>query len=605
MKQLLPFLPWLGALLLIAVALLSFEADLLWKIQQYSLFLDTSLFFREQMLVPGGFLSYISCYFTQFFFHPWLGVLILCLWWLLLMWLVKRTFRIADSWAILSLIPVALLLIANMDLGYWHYFMKLHGYFFVPTIGTTAAVAMLWAFRTMPQRLWLRMVGVVVAAGVGYPLFGIYALAAVLLMGFWAWRLTNNRLQSFLQISVALLCIIAVPLVCYRYIYYQTNIGDLWTMALPTFTAVDSFPVYYTPYYLLGGFFLLLVLFWQTTLFDKFTKPVIRWSAQVVMVVVLIAGVWHYWYKDDNFHHELVMMHCIEQTDWEGVISEGEKQGETEPTRAIVLMHNLALSRLGRQLDEMYNFPKGNKRAATPLPVSMLYHVFGRMIYYQYGMLNDCHRICMEEGVEYGWRVELLEYLARCSLLGGETHAAQKALNLLRHTCYYDKWADGMQALLDHPEQIADARETGPVSHMLHYYNALGSDGGNVEKYVMSQLAFQDSDDPYFQEQALLATLWLRDQPRFWKRFAQYARLHPNAPMPRIFQEAAYLFGRLEKRPDLEKFPFDKSVKNTYNAFVKEAAKYDNQPVEYGRVALNSFFGNTYFYEYYFLKNSH
>ena len=44
MKRVIPFLPWIGALLLIAVALLCFESDLLWKVQQYNLFLDPSLF---------------------------------------------------------------------------------------------------------------------------------------------------------------------------------------------------------------------------------------------------------------------------------------------------------------------------------------------------------------------------------------------------------------------------------------------------------------------------------------------------------------------------------------------------------------------------------
>lgn len=603
MKRIIPILPWLGALLLIAVALLSFESDLLWKIQQYNLFLDTPLFFREQMLVPGGFLSYVSCYFTQFFFHPWLGVLMLCGWWLLLMWVTKRAFRIADNWAALALIPVALLLIANMDLGYWHYFMKLQGYFFVPTIGTTVAVAMLWAFRTLPQKLWLRIVWIVFAAFVGYPLFGFYALAAVLLMAIWTWRLNNNKQQNAILTGVALLCIVAVPLLCYRYIYYQTYIDDIWTTALPVFTIGESYTGYYIPYYILGTFFLLMVLFYQKSLPAKWQKPLYRWSLQGILMVALAAGVWHYWYKDENFHHELVMQHCIEETDWEGVISECEKQVD-EPTRAIVVMRNLALTRLGRMLNERYNFPYGGKKSNTPLPFDMMYHVFGRMLYYQYGLLNDCHRMCMEEGVEYGWRVEIQKYLARCSMLMGETQAAQNALNRLRHTQFHGQWADKMQQLLDDPKQIAENRETGPISHMLHYTNAIGSDGGNVENYIMNQLARQGSDDPYFLDQAMFATLWTRDPVLFYARFANYIRLHRHDPMPRIFQEAAYLFGKLGKRPDLDKMPFDKNVKKTYEKFMKEAEKYNNQSADIGRTALYPFYGNTYYYEYYFLRNT-
>ena len=603
MKRFIPILPWLGALLLIAVALLSFETDLLWRVQLYNLFLDTPLFFRELMVEPGGLLSYVGCYFTQFFYHPWLGVLMLCGWWLLLMWLTKRTFRIADNWTVLALIPVAVLLVADMSLGYWHYYLKLRGYFFVPTIGTTAGVAMLWAFRALPQKLWVRIAAIVVAAAVGYPLMGAYALATVLLMGIWTWRLSSHKTQNAILTVVALLCIIAVPLICYRYVYYQTNMDDIWTVALPAFVVVESYPSYYIPYYILGAFFLLMVVLGSRFEVYGLKKPLYGWIAQGALVVAMVAVVWHYWYKDDNFHHELVMQKCIEQNDWEGVLREGQKQGSVEPTRAIIMMHNLALQRLGRQLDEMNSFPKGKAKSNAPMPINPLYQVFGRMIYYQYGLLNDCHRLCMEDGVEHGWHVETMMHLARCSMLMGETQAAKKILYQLRHTLFYDQWADGMLQLIDHPQQMAQHPETGPVMRMLHYKNSVGADGGDVERYVMNVLAAQDADDPYFQEQAVLATLWLRDAKRFWPRFFHYARL--KGQMPRIFQEAAYLFGKVEGRADIDKMPFDKSVKDSYAAFMKEAMKYDNRSVDIGRVALYPFYGDTYFYEYYFLKYTH
>lgn len=599
MKRFVPILLWLGALLLIAFALLYFESDLLWKVQQYNLFLDTSLFLSDKMVVPGGLLSYAGCFFTQFFFHPWLGVLMLCGWWLLLMWLTKRLFRIADSWAVLTLIPVAVLLTANMCLGYWHYFMKLQGYFFAATIGTTVAVAMLWVFHALPQKLWIRIGWVVLAAAIGYPLFGVYALAAVLFMVIWTWskeemsQKSGVRSQNVVLTVVALLSILAVPLLCYRYVYYQTNFTDLWTAGVPVFFVMESYPLYYIPYYILGGFYLLLTI---CNFQFAMRKPLYRRVMQGALVVVLIAGVWHFWYKDDNFHHELVMQKCVERADWEGVVQESMVI-EGEPTRAIVLMRNIALSRFGLQLDEMYNYPRGGAKANTDLPVSMLYHVFGRLLYYQYGLLNDCHRICMEDGVEYGWRVELQQYLARCCMLSGETQAARKSLNLLRHTMYYKAWAEAMEAKREEVK-----KEMDPITHMLHYSNALGSDGGNVERYIMSQLAIQDADDPQFQEQAVLGAMWMKDPKLFTARFGHYARLHPNGPMPRIFQEAAYLFGKRENRQNIDQFPFDENVKKTYQTFMKQSTAYENQAVGSGRTALYPFYGNTYFYEFYYTK---
>jgi hypothetical protein len=601
MKRVLFILPWLGGLLLIAIALLCFETELLWKVQQNNLFLDTSLFFSEQMLVPAGFLSYISCFFTQFFYHPWLGVLILCGWWLLLMWLTKRAFRIADNWAVLAMIPLAALLIADLGLGYWHYMIRVRGYFFVPTIGTTAAVAMLWAFRTLPKKLWLRIVFAFVATAVGYPLLGIYALAAILLMSIWTWCLSDNKQQNAILTVVALLCIIAVPMIYYRYFYYQTYFGDLWTTGLPITNVLKTFPANYIPYYILGGFFLLMAVFYKVSQPDKLQKPLYRWSLQGVLMIALIFGVWHWWYKDDNFHHELVMQHCIEQSDWEGVVSEGNKQ-DTEPTRSIVVMHNLALSRLGR-IDDIFDFPWGRLKGDPNIPYDMMQIAFSRMIYYQYGLLNDSHRRCLEDGVEYGWTVETLQYLARCSILSREKRAAQKILDKLRHTMYYGEWADSMQVLLDKRDLRPKDREMGPITHMLHYNNALGVDEGNIEKYLLNVLAYQDSKDPKFQEQAVLATLHKRNPRLFWARFNNYVRMFPHGPIPRIFQEAAILFGNMGKIPNLDKMPFDKGVKDTYAAFMRDGAQYDKQQAIVGRTALYPFYGNTYFFYYYFLQD--
>ena len=201
--------------------------------------------------------------------------------------------------------------------------------------------------------------------------------------------------------------------------------------------------------------------------------------------------------------------------------------------------------------------------------------------------------------------MESLEYMARCSLLSGETQVAQKALNQLRHTLYHGKWADAVQQLVDHPEQIVKARETGPVTSMMHYDNALSIEGGDVERNIMSLLAEQDADDPYFQEQAVLGALWMKDQQKFWKRFNHYAELLPNTPMPRIFQEGAYLFGKITNRAELDYLPFDKSVIDTYNAFMNDALKYNNQNIDVARDGLYSDYGNTYYYEYYFVNDSH
>ena len=602
MKRLIkPIALWLLTLTVLAIIMLSFEADLLWKVQQHNVFLNTSLFFHQMMAMPGGMLSYLGAFFTQHFYYPWVGVILMCGWWLLLMWLTKRTFNIPDRWTVVTVIPVAILLVANMDMGYWVYFMKMPGYFYAATIGTTVATALLWAFRSLPENKWIRAAYVFVATLVGYPLLGVYALVAVALMAVLAWRLSKEKSTNIIFSVIALLSIIAIPLLYYRYVYVGTNSNDIYRVGIPVFGIVDSYPNYYIPYYILGLFFLLVSVVYSTDRSERTIKAK-DWILQGCVFAAVAGCVYHFWYKDANFHHELRMQRCIEQADWEGVVEEGEKQ-DGEPTRAIVMMHNLALSRLGRQCDEMYNFPKGSKRPNSPLPVYM-FNVAGRMILYQYGAMNECHRICMEEGVEYGWNVEQLRDLARTAMFNKEKQTARKFLDILRQTTYYGGWADHMESLLNDPQALAKDAETGPVSRMMHYTDRLDAVEGKVENALMTTLAEHDADDIYFQEQAVLAAMWTRNPDLFWPRFDHYVQLNgeENIP-PRIFQEAAWLFANMQGQEGLDEWSLEPGVQENFSGFMRLLQQYKQAPTPSNRKYIYDYYGKTYYFEFFFLRD--
>ena len=594
---------WLFALLIVGALLLLCEPDLLWKIQQKNLFLCTSLFMKEQLVVPGGLLSWIGMWFTQFLYYPVVGVLMLCCWWLLLMYIVKRAFRITDRWAIVMLIPVALLLLTNVDQGYWIYLLKLRGHFFITTIGTTAVAALLWAFRCFPEKYALRTSFLALTCVVGYPLMGIYGLAATLLMAIWSWRLSVTRMQAAIHSIVALLLVIAVPLLCYRFVYYQTNIANIYWAELPLYFITEEYHTYYIPYYLLALFFVVLaVTYHDNRQAAKPMKKVYYLLCQVVIGMVMVGSVYTFWMKDENFHRELAMQHHIYQSDWNAVLEEAIHQKD-EPTRAIVMMRNLALSRLGRQGNEMFLYKNGSKAYAAPFGMRLML-VVGPQIYYQYGLLNYCNRLCMEMGVEFGFRAEDYQLLVNCALLENDKALARKYIGIMKNTLFYRDWAEQAEALVGHPEQIAKDAAREPITHMLHYSDVLGGDQGYTERFLMNQLVrSDDNSDPLFQEQALLATLWTKDIKQFWFHFSNYIDLHPNDPMPRYFQEAAYLYGMIEGRQDLDKMPFDAQVKESFNRFATTMSSYDGKDVRIAREELYPFFGDTYFYDYYAMAN--
>lgn len=593
---------WLSALALTAGMLLGYERHVLWKIQEQNLFLDTPLFFRQQMVVPGGLLTYVGSFLTQLLYFPVLGVAVLCTWWGLLMELMRRTFRVGNPWAMLLLVPVALLLAANVDMGYWIYPIKLKGWYFDATVGLTATVALLWVYRMVSaHRLWRRVL-LVVTAAVGYPLLGTYALAAVLLMALWSWRLDEQRRQAAADSLLAVLAVVAVPLLAYQYVYHQTNIVNLWWAGLPTFKIYEATPIFYLPYALLCACLMILTVGKWTTKEGKGRKAKLWWQTAIVggVLAATVFGVRAAWMKDENFHREMAMEHYAEQTRWEDVLEEAAKQ-QDPPTRAVVMMRNLALSRLGRQSTEMYRYRNGSKKPASPFPLqaSML---VGDLIYYHYGMLNDCHHMCVEAGVEYGWRVEHLKYMARCALMSHETNAMYKYTRLLKHTLFHGQWVKRMETLQQQPELKRADRETGPVMHMMQYPDIVGSDHGYTEKYVMNHLAQMDSDDPYFHEQCLLATLWAKNGNLFWRRFTKYLNQHPGEPIPRYYKEAAYLYSVTQQNAPFE-VTVDDGMKNTYQNFMNQLPRFDGMEIDDVRSALYPMYGDTYFFEYFLMDD--
>ena len=139
---------------------------------------------------------------------------------------------------------------------------------------------------------------------------------------------------------------------------------------------------------------------------------------------------------------------------------------------------------------------------------------------------------------------------------------------------------------------------------MLHYTDHIDAVEGWIEKCVMTNLAEHDADDLYFQEQAVLGALWTRDASLFWPRFEHYVQLKNNENIPRIFQEAAWMFANLEGQEGLDEWELAPGVKENFYQFMKGMEQLHQQPNNGNvRAFLFNNYGNTYYFEYFFLRN--
>ena len=176
--QRLPLIAGLAFAALTWLLLNIFEHEYLFRVQELSLWLPTQVYFDERMMVPGGLMSYIACFLTQFFYYPMLGSLIFVALLLLVQWLATKVFSIPTRWSLVALLPAVLIVCCAMEAGYWIFQIKTQGYFYSMLVGFLFTLSSVRLYQL--TKGWVRYATIVAIAAAGYPLFGFYATLALL-----------------------------------------------------------------------------------------------------------------------------------------------------------------------------------------------------------------------------------------------------------------------------------------------------------------------------------------------------------------------------------------------------------------------------------------
>lgn len=606
----------LVALFFVAVwALLAFkESAVLFRVSEQSLFLYNGHFFREAMALPAGFLSYLSAFFIQFFYYPQLGATVYVLLLVALYVLTKRVFDIPARWSLLALLPVAVVLAYSTQLGYWIFYMKIQGFYYMALLATLASLLVAWV--CLKYKALYAPVVILWAVG-GYMLFGAYALgsAVVIAVASLVDRIKSRYAPIFIASAALMLvavCIFvyAVPQGMYHYnIYSNTMLGHMPFAGLPVhqwvFGNTEMFPngifEYWLPIVLLPLVYL-LIAFLRGSLGEskegKNSKLLV--AVNVVLLVIIIAFTSFYWYNDVNFGIENKQNRAMWNEDWEAV-AEYAKESKL-PTRQIVLNKNMALLRLGRLGEEAFKYPDGSADIAHP-GVVHLTQTGGMMNYFQYGKFNFCYRWCIENAVEYGWRAEYLKHAVRCMLLSGQHKLAMRYINILKETLFYRSWACEMENYINEPKLISKQEEFRMPLLMYNYKDALELDDSYVEVYLSKSLSgtFTKDDSRLYAEAAVVFALVRKDVKLFWETMSRYIAQGKMTRVPNHFQEAIVLFTSLNKDITTN-IPIDFKVKNRFESFIKNIQKYKGMKEKEMAPYFVDEYGDTYWYFYFFVR---
>ncbi len=606
---------------LYAFFMLAFRnADYLYACQERSIFIFDSSFLDMMLQQPGGFLMWLGCFFTQFFYTPWLGSLFLIVMWAVIYFLTIRTFRISSPFHSVGLIIPAALLCSVIGIGYWLYYVKSSGYWFTGSISIMLMFAALLLYSRIGNR-WVRLAWMAVWAIGGYVVFGWYALLGVVCMCVGEGRFARERANGddaadggmkLLAYIVGALLVIGVPVVAYQ-CYSKMNFNLAWLAALPVFQ-VDGYVSYLheIPFIIVAVVSVLLCLIPMKTKWEDIRRTsaaevgILFLNSFIAIMIAVFVLSWNF--DDENFHAELRTYKAIDEGRWNDALDEVGSM-KTAPTREIVILRNIALMNEGKLGSSMFKYDNKSIPPATDdsLQVHMV-QTNGPLTYLNYGRTNFATRWCIENSVEHGFNIDSYKILLRCALVNGEYDLAQKYIDIMKKTLYYRDWAEKYEAV--NGDSIKISKLPGMESvHELHnnFRSILDGDEGLIEIYLLGYFSHTHNKDSKLLTDVTTAySLISKDIQLFWPQFFLYASLHAKEQMPIHYQEAAFLYGNLEHQVDISGMPFDQElVVNRYNSFQQMSQSYLRQGMTSEQVgeAMRPMYGDTFWWFYFFARN--
>ena len=608
-------MPWICVLVFALLSwyfLMMRNADVLYMQQMRSLFNDTSVFFQQYNAVPAGFLQWAGCYFTQLFYYPALGSGVLILMWIAIFFLLKKAFLTSSTQHLipLLLIPLVCLLVSEIDLGYWIYYHKNHGYCFSQTIGLLFVSLLVCLFRSATSikfkfgTIIASLLGAVLLVGLYYYI-GVYAMAAAAALGII--MLLERRWTSGAFYVIAA---IATPFL-FRHLSDTMRSEQFFTAGIPVFESGNI-----TNTSLSIPFWIALLMLILFPILNKVGERIKNVKAANIISSLLLVAVTGFSfgvledadYDDENYHAECKAYRDIDNMEWEDALYT-IRQIQGTLTRQLIVFKNIALFNTGNIGYCMYDY---DNKGMTPTPSdSLIVHMANTaspIIYLHHGMTNYAYHYCMEIQVEYGFNITELKVMALSSIINGEKKLAQKYLNILSRTMFHKKWAEHYLPLARNPKEIGKYPELAKINELHSYMsNNIDSDEGVCENYIINYFSDTYTNaSKYLQEMCLAYSVISNNIQKFWRQYILYLQLHKGEKIPDLYQQAAYFYLDMvpTSSPDPKAYnmQFDQKIIDRYNQFdqISQSLLKNGFSKESIARQTEAEFGDTFWWTYYF-----
>ncbi len=486
--------------------------------EQLQLFQTTRTYFEDLIGRPGGLSAYIGEFLTQFFNNFWIGAAVmtgLLLLVMLLCYLTSNRFAPSSPKStnlVLSLTPLISLLmfLGNPDVTLT----------FVAALSISLAGAYLFtSIITDHKKVIIKYLLMMGGTTVIYWLTGAATIIFTILIIAYAFRDKRNSIPCKVIFAlVSLICLAANVYIWSLFLPYPLSyqlIGIGYTM-MP-----DRLDVWQIIVEALCVIVPVLAL-----LFAKLPQKV---TIPTLIGVEVLAVIIFYPKAYDEIAYRLIDYdYMVRANDWQGILSYSDVHDPELPLS--VSATNLAAGMTG-QLDACaFNyFQHGPEGLMPPFAKETLSSWTTGEIFFQLGMINSAQRFYFE-GMEaipnYNKSSRAVKRLVETAIIRGEYTLAEKYMNILKNTLFYNKWAQRNLDLIKDKSSVENHPYYGAIRKKMIDEDYLFSEG-ELDK-TLGQLFMKDPGNNLAKQYLILYPLLQRDLNKFAQYMGVVAEAQPN-----------------------------------------------------------------------------
>lgn len=557
--------------------------------ENLSLFVYDVPFFLSKVSQPGGILLYISCFFTQFTYYPWLGAIIITAFLQLIQWLTHKSFLFTRKYLIFSYIPSFLLLIIITDAGRSLYLMSHVEYIFTNILGLFAFLLAYYCYTRIEFKKNRITYLCCVLPFLFFCISGssaIYFCVLVFLSGFMGLKQKRELAAPLLVFGLYFASFFVSVYFIYPYsAYYQVLFG-----IHPIFSS-DQGPGNLTPHLILSVYFLLMFIIQQFFPWGNKIQSYPRWTYTnligLFLLCIITASMANGY---DDFRYEMVIDRSIQDKNYNRALRVGKDA--PHPTREMTVLRNFALAQSGQMGEKLFEYTQnfGSDGLFLDYVDNKPAHPVGSSIYFYLGAQKQALRWSVKNYLEKESSFRMVSNFLPMAIVDEDWITVAKIGGKLKKTLFHKDLGQEAEDLSAHHTLTDKYKDLEDIKRRVSTKLYVFPKRGEYDTFL-NRFYHENPQNPVAFDYYMASLLLEKKLNRFVSEVSAYSSFYQKA-LPKHYKEALLLNNYLH--PDSTFSIKDQAIEQQFADFLVLKSQQHSKVAE--KNYMRRAFGNTYWW---------